>query len=116
MDPVEHDLAVGHAPLAPLAPLDPGQPDDEGPADADPQPVRARHLVERGHLSILVEVAGRLGPLAIGQSTTIVNHQDLVVISEADEGFGEIADWFETLARAEKSHAGRFGEGLKSIS
>ena len=25
-----------------------------------------------------------------------------------DEGFTEIADWFETLAKAEKSHAGRF--------
>ena len=25
-----------------------------------------------------------------------------------DEGFSEIADWFETLAKAEKSHAGRF--------
>ena len=25
-----------------------------------------------------------------------------------DEGFDEIAEWFETLARAEKSHAGRF--------
>ena len=25
-----------------------------------------------------------------------------------DEGFGDIADWFETLAKAEKSHAGRF--------
>jgi rubrerythrin len=24
------------------------------------------------------------------------------------EGFGEIADWFETLAKAERSHAGRF--------
>ena len=33
-----------------------------------------------------------------------------------EEGFAEIADWFETLARAEKSHAGRFAEGLKSIS
>ena len=32
------------------------------------------------------------------------------------EGFAEIADWFETLAKAEKSHAGRFGQGLKSIS
>ena len=29
--------------------------------------------------------------------------------------FTEIADWFETLARAEKSHAGRFGEGLKAL-
>jgi len=25
-----------------------------------------------------------------------------------NEGFEEIADWFETLAKAEKSHAGRF--------
>jgi rubrerythrin len=33
-----------------------------------------------------------------------------------DEGFPEIADWFETLAKAEKSHAGRFEKMLKSIS
>ncbi len=32
-----------------------------------------------------------------------------------DEGFDEIADWFETLARAEKSHAGRFQKGLDSM-
>ncbi len=32
-----------------------------------------------------------------------------------DEGFTEIADWFETLARAEKSHAGRFQKGLDTI-
>ena len=31
------------------------------------------------------------------------------------EGFGEIADWFETLAKAEKSHAGRFQEMLSSL-
>ena len=29
-----------------------------------------------------------------------------------DEGFDEIADWFETLAKAEKSHAGRFQTAL----
>ena len=33
-----------------------------------------------------------------------------------EEGFAEIADWFETLAKAEKSHAGRFQRGLDSIS
>jgi rubrerythrin len=32
-----------------------------------------------------------------------------------EEGFDEIADWFETLARAEKSHAGRFAEGLAAL-
>ncbi len=33
-----------------------------------------------------------------------------------EEGFPEIADWFETLAKAEKSHAGRFSAMLQSIS
>jgi rubrerythrin len=33
-----------------------------------------------------------------------------------EEGFVDIADWFETLAKAEKSHAGRFSQLLKSIS
>ena len=33
-----------------------------------------------------------------------------------DEGFEEIAEWLETLARAEKSHAGRFQQGLQGLS
>jgi rubrerythrin len=33
-----------------------------------------------------------------------------------DEGFVEIAEWLETLARAEKSHASRFQQGLDSLS
>jgi rubrerythrin len=33
-----------------------------------------------------------------------------------EEGFEDIAEWFETLARAERSHAGRFQKGLDSIS
>src|SRR5512147_2151899 len=32
--------------------------------------------------------------------------------SAREEGFPEIADWFETLARAERSHAGRFNKAL----
>ena len=31
------------------------------------------------------------------------------------EGFDEIADWFETLAKAEKSHAGRFQKALDTL-
>jgi rubrerythrin len=34
----------------------------------------------------------------------------------SEEGFAEIADWFETLAKEEKSHAGRFEKELDSIS
>ena len=33
-----------------------------------------------------------------------------------DEGFDQIAEWFETLAKAERSHAGRFTNGLASVS
>lgn len=32
-----------------------------------------------------------------------------------EEGFDEIGEWMETLARAEKSHAGRFAESLEKL-
>jgi len=33
-----------------------------------------------------------------------------------DEGFSEIADWFETLAKAERSHANRFTKALNDLA
>ncbi len=33
-----------------------------------------------------------------------------------DEGFTDVAEWFETLAKAEKSHAGRFQKALDRLS
>jgi len=33
-----------------------------------------------------------------------------------EEGFEEIADWFATLARAERTHAGRFQKALDKLS
>jgi len=33
-----------------------------------------------------------------------------------DEGFQEIADWFETLAKAERSHASRFQKALDQLN
>ena len=33
-----------------------------------------------------------------------------------DEGFDDIAEWFETLAKAEKSHAGRFQKMLDTVA
>ena len=32
-----------------------------------------------------------------------------------EEGFDEIADWFETLAKAERSHANRFTKALDEL-
>jgi len=33
-----------------------------------------------------------------------------------DEGFDEIADWFETLAKAERSHANRYTRALNELA
>lgn len=35
--------------------------------------------------------------------------------SAREEGFDDIAEWFETLAKAEKSHAGRFTKMLDTL-
>lgn len=32
-----------------------------------------------------------------------------------DEGFEEVGEWLETLARAEKSHAGKFAKALENL-
>jgi rubrerythrin len=32
-----------------------------------------------------------------------------------EEGFADIAEWLETLAKAEKSHAGRFQKALDGL-
>jgi rubrerythrin len=33
-----------------------------------------------------------------------------------DEGFDEIANWFETLAKAERSHANRYTKALEVLA
>ena len=32
-----------------------------------------------------------------------------------EEGFADVAEWFETLAKAEKSHAGRFAKAAQTL-
>ena len=56
-----------------------------------------------GHLEFLTET----GDPATGQP---------IGSTARDEGFDEVADWFETLAKAEKSHAGRFQKAFDSLS
>jgi rubrerythrin len=33
-----------------------------------------------------------------------------------EEGFDEVADWFETLAKAERSHANRYQKALDALT
>jgi rubrerythrin len=80
-----------------------------------------------GHLDFLKEVGDPCTGVAIGD--TEKNLKSAVegetyeytqmypgfAKTAREEGFDEIAEWFETLARAEKSHAGRFQKGLDGL-
>ncbi len=81
-----------------------------------------------GHLDYLKQVGDPATGLPMGDTTLNLKaaiegetheYTDMYpgfAKSARDEGFSEIADWFETLAKAEKSHAGRFTQMLKSIT
>ncbi|MHB1517392.1 MAG: rubrerythrin family protein [Acidimicrobiales bacterium] len=81
-----------------------------------------------GHFDFLKEVGDPVTDLPVGPTTDNLKSAiegETYEYSEMypgfartarDEGFEEVAEWFETLARAEKSHAGRFSEGLTSVS
>ena len=81
-----------------------------------------------GHLDYLKKVGDPATDLPIGETDDNLKaaiagetheYTDMypgMAKSAREEGFGEIADWFETLAKAEKSHAGRFTEGLNTLA
>ena len=81
-----------------------------------------------GHLDYLKEVGDpatglpigdtqeNLGASVAGETHEYTDMYPGMAKTAREEGFAEIADWFETLAKAEKSHAGRFQQGLNSIS
>jgi rubrerythrin len=81
-----------------------------------------------GHLDYLKKVGDPATGLAIGSTDKNLKaaiagetheYTDMypgMAKAAREEGFPEIADWFETLAKAEKSHAGRFTQGLNSIN
>ena len=80
-----------------------------------------------GHLEHLEEVGEPATGLPIGETGSNLKaaiagetheYTDMypgMAKTARDEGFEEIADWFETLAKAEKSHAGKFQKTLESI-
>ncbi|GIX46258.1 MAG: rubrerythrin [Candidatus Tectimicrobiota bacterium] len=51
-----------------------------------------------------------------GETYEYTNMYPSMAKTAREEGFPEIADWFETLAKAERSHAGKFQKALESIS
>ena len=80
-----------------------------------------------GHLDYIKEVGDPATGLPIGETEQNLaaavagetyEYTDMypgMARTAREEGFGQIANWFETLAKAEKSHAGRFQQGLDSL-
>lgn len=81
-----------------------------------------------GHFDFLKEVGDPVTDVPVGDTTlnlksaiegeTYEYTQMYPGFAKAarEEGFAEVAEWFETLAKAEKSHAGRFENALKGLS
>src|ERR1700721_1966132 len=62
------------------------------------------------------EIAGLFRDTAEGETGHAHGHLDYLKQQTArEEGVAEIADWFETLAKAQKSHAGRFAKAQTTL-
>ena len=65
-----------------------------------------------GHLEYLEEVGDPATGLPIGNTE---DNLKASIAGETHEYTDEIADWFETLAKAERSHANRFQKALDNL-
>ena len=80
-----------------------------------------------GHLDFLKAIGDPATGLPIGDSVANLKaaiagetheYTDMypgMARTAREEGLAEVSDWFETLAKAERSHAGRFDKMLKTI-
>ena len=80
-----------------------------------------------GHLNYLEETGDPATGLPIGGTSANLKaavagetyeYTDIypgMAKTDRDEGFEAIADWFETLAKAERSHANRFQQALDNL-
>ena len=81
-----------------------------------------------GHLDYLAQVGDPATGMPIGDSAANLKsavagetheYTDMYPGMAKDarsEGFDEIADWFETLAKAERSHANKFQKALEALA
>jgi rubrerythrin len=81
-----------------------------------------------GHLDYLAQVGDPATGLPIGDTATNLKsavagetheYTDMypgMAKQARTEGFDEIADWFETLAKAERSHANKFAKALEGVT
>jgi rubrerythrin len=63
----------------------------------------------------ITEVGDMLKAAVAGETHEYTDMYPGMAKSAREEGFGEIADWFETLAKAERAHAGKFQKALETV-
>ena len=63
----------------------------------------------------VLDVKGMLDSAIKGETYECTNMYPEFAKVARQEGFDEIAKWFETLAKAEKAHAGKFKEALEKL-
>jgi rubrerythrin len=80
-----------------------------------------------GHLEFLEQVGDPATGLPMGntrenlaaalasETNESVHMYPAMALTAREEGFDEIADWFETLAKAERSHTIRYEKALKEL-
>jgi rubrerythrin len=61
------------------------------------------------------ETAANLRAAIAGETHEYTDMYPGMAKQAREEGFEEIADWFETLAKAERSHANRFQKALDAL-
>ncbi len=61
------------------------------------------------------ETGANLAAAVAGETHEYTDMYPGMAKAARDEGFDEIASWFETLAKAERSHAGRFQKALNGM-
>ncbi len=61
------------------------------------------------------DVAEMLQSAVAGETHEYTDMYPAMARTAREEGFPEIADWFETLAKAERSHAGTFQKALQGV-
>jgi len=63
----------------------------------------------------LTDVPQMLASAVAGETHEYTDMYPGMAKAAREEGFAEISDWFETLAKAERSHAGKFQRALETL-
>jgi rubrerythrin len=77
---------------------------------------RYLYFANKADVEGYTEVAALFRSTAEGETHEYTDMYPGMAKDARSEGFDEIADWFETLAKAERSHANKFQKALEALA